>query len=394
MSDLGPLLGGANPIARDVNNQGVIVGTGYIASAPIVRAFVLDHGAVTQLPDLGGDWCDAFAINDSGQIAGACNDATGTQRAVRWDNGTITNLSPDAAATATGINAAGQVSGYTLGFGRPGRAFVWHDGLAIDLGVFPGSNNAQAWAINDLGVVSGVSEGHAVTWNLEPASPPDDTPPVVEPLVTGTLGNEGWYTSDVSVSWSVRDDESTPEFECPASLLTTNTTASGRTFECAATSAGGTTTSRVTIKRDATAPRITFIGSDSYMVDQVVAISCNVTDLESGVATQACESERPAYEYDIGLNHVEGSANDRAGNSTSATFSFSVTVTPASLCALVNRWVTKPGTAHSLCAKLDGGALQTRAFANELRAQSGKAIDPVRAEVLIRLAAALERDRP
>ena len=32
--------------------------------------------------------------------------------------------------------------------------------------------------------------------------------PVVTPTVTGTLGNNGWYRSDVSVSWSVTDNES------------------------------------------------------------------------------------------------------------------------------------------------------------------------------------------
>ena len=35
------------------------------------------------------------------------------------------------------------------------------------------------------------------------------TPPrSITPSVTGTLGNNGWYRSDVSVSWSVTDAES------------------------------------------------------------------------------------------------------------------------------------------------------------------------------------------
>ena len=36
----------------------------------------------------------------------------------------------------------------------------------------------------------------------------DYTAPVVTPTVTGTLGNNGWYRSDVSVSWTVTDNES------------------------------------------------------------------------------------------------------------------------------------------------------------------------------------------
>src|SRR5205814_5517302 len=37
----------------------------------------------------------------------------------------------------------------------------------------------------------------------------DATPPAITPNVIGTLGNNGWYTSNVSVSWTVTDPEST-----------------------------------------------------------------------------------------------------------------------------------------------------------------------------------------
>src|SRR5258708_27707238 len=36
----------------------------------------------------------------------------------------------------------------------------------------------------------------------------DTTAPVIVPTITGTLGNNGWYRSNVSVSWSVTDPES------------------------------------------------------------------------------------------------------------------------------------------------------------------------------------------
>jgi len=39
-------------------------------------------------------------------------------------------------------------------------------------------------------------------------APPDTTPPVITPSIAGTLGSGGWYTSAVSVAWSVIDDES------------------------------------------------------------------------------------------------------------------------------------------------------------------------------------------
>ena len=66
----------------------------------------------------------------------------------------------------------------------------------------------------------------------------DYTPPVVTPTVSGTLGNNGWYRSDVSVSWNVTDDESpiVSRQGCDASTLTID--GGAKTFECTATSAG------------------------------------------------------------------------------------------------------------------------------------------------------------
>ena len=38
--------------------------------------------------------------------------------------------------------------------------------------------------------------------------PSDTTPPIIVPTVTGTLGNNGWYVSDIDVSWTVTDPDS------------------------------------------------------------------------------------------------------------------------------------------------------------------------------------------
>ena len=86
---------------------------------------------------------------------------------------------------------------------------------------------------------------------------PDDTPPFVVPSVTGTLGASGWYTSDVTVAWSVSDPESevTSTNGCGSVTVTEDT--AGTTFTCSATSAGGTASESVTIKRDTTAPTVT-----------------------------------------------------------------------------------------------------------------------------------------
>jgi hypothetical protein len=77
---------------------------------------------------------------------------------------------------------------------------------------------------------------------------------VITPTVTGSLGNNGWYVGDVSVTWSVIDNDSAVSSTtgCDTTNITTDT--SGITLSCSATSTGGTATESVTIKRDATIP--------------------------------------------------------------------------------------------------------------------------------------------
>jgi hypothetical protein len=85
----------------------------------------------------------------------------------------------------------------------------------------------------------------------------DFTPPVVTPQVAGTLGNNGWYRSAVTASWSVSDPESgiASSTGCAATSLAGDT--AGVTLTCSATNAGGLSNSvPTTIKIDKTAPVI------------------------------------------------------------------------------------------------------------------------------------------
>src|SRR5919108_1108184 len=86
---------------------------------------------------------------------------------------------------------------------------------------------------------------------------PDSTPPSITPNVTGTLGNNGWYTSNVSLTWTVNDPESTVTSTsgCGPTSITADQAAT--TYTCSATSTGGAASNSVTIKRDATAPAVT-----------------------------------------------------------------------------------------------------------------------------------------
>lgn len=117
----------------------------------------------------------------------------------------------------------------------------------------------------------------------------DSTPPVVAATVTGTLTN-GWYTSDVTVSWSVTDPESTPSSACPTQTVTSDTAAT--TFTCSATSLGGTTTESVTIKRDTTAPSIATASANPGSLwppnNKMVAVRVSVDASDAGSGGTTC----------------------------------------------------------------------------------------------------------
>lgn len=216
----------------------------------------------------------------------------------------------------------------------------------------------------------------------------DNTPPTVTANVAGTQSG-GWYTSDVSVSWTVEDGESavTSTSGCDNSSVTTDT--NGMTFTCTATSAGGTASASVTVKRDATAPVIAFSGNASpYTVDEQVNISCSASDAMSGLASSTCPGATgDAYALGVGSHTLNASATDNAGNTSSASTSYTVVVTSGSICALVRRWVNRAGVANSMCQQLENGAYG--AFINHVQAQSGKSVSAAHAAILIDLAGRL-----
>ena len=95
-----------------------------------------------------------------------------------------------------------------------------------------------------------------------------------------------------------------------------------------------------------------------------------------------------AYTFAVGATTVSASALDNAGNAGNGSATFTVAVTPGSLCALATQWVNQPGKGegvhNSLCVKLAQG--QVADFVSEVSAQSGKTILAEQAAILIALA--------
>ena len=216
----------------------------------------------------------------------------------------------------------------------------------------------------------------------------DQTAPTASAVVSGTVGDNGWYTSDVAISF-VTGDPTSGIASSTGCAATTRTVDGSASYLCKVVNGAGLTGSAsASVKRDATRPVIAFSGNaGSYSVDQTIDITCSASDATSGIATDSCaDVSGSAFSFALGANTRTATATDRAGNSASATTSFTVTVSEASICALAQRWVANAGIATSMCKQLGSGA---RAFINHVEAQSGKGISAENAARLIRLARAL-----
>ena len=153
--------------------------------------------------------------------------------------------------------------------------------------------------------------------------PRDDTPPVVTSTITGTLGDNGWHTSDVRVRWNVSDPESAIDSSTGCDAVDVTTDTAGTTVTCEATSEGGTTSESVTIKRDATPPLVSSSLSDTPNGDgwhnASVSVSFSASDALAGLA-DASPTTDVVISDEASAQEASATFTDLAGNSTTATF--------------------------------------------------------------------------
>jgi hypothetical protein len=164
--------------------------------------------------------------------------------------------------------------------------------------------------------------------NVSP--PADTTPPLIEAIIDGIEGSNGWYTGDVDVGWIVNDSESQISSRSEACDQTTtinqDTTVNGQTITCEATSQGGTATQSITIKRDATDPSIDWTSeiSNGNVFDEEQVPSeptCEAGDAQSGMEG---ECEVSGYSTEVGEHTITIAARDIAGNQITEIISYTV----------------------------------------------------------------------
>jgi len=145
-----------------------------------------------------------------------------------------------------------------------------------------------------------------IDWTLTPSSPD---------------GDEGWYRSDVTLTWDVGEPESPSSLALDGCDDQSIVTDGEFVFSCSATSAGGSSGPvDVSVKRDATKPTISGSGTpeaNGYgwnAGDVVVSFAC--ADALSGLASCTADQTLVGEGRD---QSVVGIARDRAGNIDFAT---------------------------------------------------------------------------
>lgn len=156
----------------------------------------------------------------------------------------------------------------------------------------------------------------------------DTSPPAITQIVSpaSPTGANGWYTSPVSVNFGAADAQSPVVDQSGCGGPTVVPGEGTAKFTCSATSAGGTSSSTVTIKHDQSAPSapaLKGIAAKHYAPGKLprsTALSCTASDPGSGV--DACTVA--GYSGAAGRHTLTAKAVNDAGLSSSGTLAYTV----------------------------------------------------------------------
>jgi sugar lactone lactonase YvrE len=261
--------------------------------------------------------CDATLTTDSPGTTYTCT-ATSAGGSVTQSVTVRRDTTPPVLTWGAPSPAANDLGWHTTDVAFP---FTLEDATSGLAGTSQGNFDAVIVPFTGPGVSSQISAwdqaGNQATFHTPPVNI-DRFPPLVNFFVEGTPGSNGWYTSDVQVTWQVvkAPESILAQAGCENGAVTEDTV--GTTFSCSVTSGAGTTSRSVTIKRDASAPVLSF-GTPSPVPNAAgwnktnVSIPFTAVDAVSGIAATGTAS--PLVLSTEGANVTgEVSATDQAGN--------------------------------------------------------------------------------
>lgn len=272
-------------------------------------------------------------IPDAFTVVNGCNTAP------------VANAGPDQTVALSGTNTTtvtldGSAS-TDDGLVQP-LTYAWSSGAITGAGASPSVTLPFGTHVFTLTV----DDGEFTDTDMVTIDVVDPTPPVVVATVTGTSSG-GWYTSDVSVSFTTTDPESGIATTSGCGPFTVTTDTAGQTFSCTATNgAGASTTEEVTVKRDATGPEITGVAPSTGSLwppnHQMVGITIDIDATDALSAAVCTVTGVTSSEPDNGLGDGD-TANDtevtgpssvnlraeRAGKGQGRVYTIAVTCTDA-----------------------------------------------------------------
>lgn len=189
--------------------------------------------------------------------------------------------------------------------------------------------------------VAGTNDSFYATWayvdSADSGPTNDTTPPITTATIDGTLGNNGWYRSDITISLNPTDDNSGVEkteysfdnvsWNLYSSPIVVSTEGERTIYYKSTDNAGNVeSTKSQSYKVDKTAPIITIEeplngAEPSYLLNQNVLASWSVEDPISNVSSviSTKENGEPLDTSSVGQKALTVSAQDFAGNESSET---------------------------------------------------------------------------
>jgi probable HAF family extracellular repeat protein len=297
--DLGTLPGYSSITSTVMSETGIIAGFGFL-TGNTSHAFRYSNGALVDLGNLGGELVDVYDVNKVGHIVGVSERANGDRRAFLDDGRAMVDLGTLGGSSSEGasdITDNGQICGSATNADGSARAFIYGVGSKemLDLNSLIADSDPlkpfvtlhDAVRVNEYGQI--LAQGKRQGFRNERtyiASPIDSTKPVIKSKLAGDRGTNGWFTSNVVLTWNVTDAQAPIARKEGCGEKSVSADTGGRKFSCRAVSIGGAATRSVTIKRDTHAPTATIrtpANGAIYSRNQVVLAAYNCADALSGI---------------------------------------------------------------------------------------------------------------
>jgi hypothetical protein len=272
----------------------------------------------------------SYTYQATGSISGASESGTFTDASPPKVNFAVSGL-PVAATFSiawNGTNNGGNPVSGTIAFTSPGPSSETgglEPGSAFHYSGFPASltNGGQSCSRTGTAPADGFttpSTGTTTVTATYSCSPSDSSPPVISKVVTGTLGSNGWYTSNVQVAWTVMDAESVVVIDSGCGTQSFTSETAGTTSSCAAHSTGGSSSDSVNLKIDKTGPSASLaitsgtLGSHGWYVSDVTVSTTGSDAVSDNVV---CTGDQHLNVDSAGTT-FNGTCTNGAGLSTNA----------------------------------------------------------------------------